>query len=226
MVSAATEQRPHRKSWPQERQRRLGEKPRRFRRTIPCSPRSKAARRISTVREAKRTRPWSPARAGSRRRSTTSTRRACGRRAGREGQARDAPLPGPALGLHRRSGRAEHQDDPLLTRADPGQSPGVVAGRLPLLVRALVRLVHHDEPSRGSGAKTADLGPTTASTSPRRALSHSDALSPSERPLWSSDTRSPKRASTRRTSRGASAISGTRRIDCFPRSRAASAAPR
>jgi hypothetical protein len=46
----ATEQFAHRKSSPHARQRSVGEKPRRFRRRIACSPRANVSSRISRVR--------------------------------------------------------------------------------------------------------------------------------------------------------------------------------
>ena len=81
-------------------------------------------------------------------------------------------------------------------------------------------------PRSGRGAKTAERGPTTASTSPRRARSHSAARSPSDRPLCRRETRSPKRATSRLTRAGARAISGTSRMPRRPDATASSRAAR
>ena len=81
-------------------------------------------------------------------------------------------------------------------------------------------------PGRSSGAKSADLEPTTTSATPSSTRRHSSYRSPAERAECSSATRSPNRATKRATTCAVSAISGTSTITPSPRESAAVVARR
>ena len=79
-------------------------------------------------------------------------------------------------------------------------------------------------PRSFTGAKSADLAPTTISTAPSFILFHSSYLSPSESPLWRIATLPGNMAVRYLTGQRVKDISGTNSMAFLPRSTASSIA--
>ena len=180
----------------------------------PC----RAARPPRAARRAAAPTADSRPRAAGRRRAPAAGRRRSGRRAR---GARAPPSSRAAASPSRRPRRR-----PRASRASRRPCGRRSGGRSPACTRSRAPRRRRSAPGPGTGANTAERAPTTIRASPLAIRARSSRRSASVSAEWRIATRSPKRARTRPTVCGASAISGTRTIAPRPRSSTAAHACR